>query len=483
MNSTFFFYDLETTGFNPREARIMQFAGQRTNMQLEPVGEPVNLLIKLSPDILPDPDAILVTGIIPQSTISDGITEFEFLHQFHEEIALPGTIFVGYNTVKFDDEFMRYINYRNFYDAYEWQWKDGKSRWDLLDVVRMTRALRPEGIKWPFASDGKPSNQLGLLTTANKLDHANAHDALSDVYATIELAKLIQNKQPKLFQFLLDKRGKREAAGIVETGQPFVYSSSSYSSEFEKTTVVAMITKHPKQQGVFVYDLRQDPDEFKDLTATQLTEAMRWKKPNEEGLRLPVQLLQFNRCPAVAPLSVLSQTSEEQLRHLKLDMKVIEENQRKLTSLPDFVKRLLEAIETEDKKRQTEILSNKQVVDAQLYDGFFSDEDRTKMSMVRATEAKDFDKLEPHFSDNRLSALLPLYKARNFPSSMTSEERSSWELFRKQRLLDGDQASRMAKYFERLQTLSVSEHLTSNQQYLLEELRLYGESIMPNDID
>ncbi|HZM64600.1 MAG TPA: exodeoxyribonuclease I, partial [Candidatus Saccharimonadales bacterium] len=178
MAASFFFYDLETSGFNPREARIMQFAGQRTDLELRPIGEPVNELIKMTADILPDPDAVLITAITPQQTLADGYTEAEFLHRFTEQVATPGTIFVGYNTVRFDDEFMRALHYRNFYDPYEWQWQDDRSRWDLLDVVRMTRALRPDGIAWPFDIHGKPTNRLELLTGLNKLNHEAAHDAL-----------------------------------------------------------------------------------------------------------------------------------------------------------------------------------------------------------------------------------------------------------------------------------------------------------------
>src|SRR5437868_10494102 len=214
MAASFFFYDLETSGFSAKSARIMQFAGQRTDMDLNPIGDPVDVLIKLEPDVLPDPDAVLITGITPQQTLADGLTEAEFLTYFYDEVVQDDTIFMGYNSVRFDDEFMRYMHYRNFYDAYEWQWCDGCTRWDLLDLVRMTRALRPEGIEWPFAPDGKPSNKLEYLASVNKLDHASAHDALSDVQASIALAKLIKIKQPKLFDYLLVHRDKRKIATL-----------------------------------------------------------------------------------------------------------------------------------------------------------------------------------------------------------------------------------------------------------------------------
>ena len=163
-DQTFLFYDLETSGINPRQSRIMQFAGQRTTLDFKPVGEPFNFLIKLNDDVLPDPDAILITGITPQRTIAEGISESEFTEIFNTKISTPGTIFVGFNNLRFDDEFIRFINYRNYYDAYTWQWQDGRSRWDILDMVRMTRALRPDGIEWPFAPDGRPANRLEYLT-------------------------------------------------------------------------------------------------------------------------------------------------------------------------------------------------------------------------------------------------------------------------------------------------------------------------------
>lgn len=209
MNESFFFYDLETSGLKAKEDRIMQFAGQRTTLDLAPIGEPVNILVKMTDDALPSPQAIGVTKITPQQTLRDGTLEAEFCKYIIDEIFTPGTIALGYNTVRFDDEFMRATLWRNFYDPYEWEWKDGRSRWDILDVVRMTRALRPEGINWPV-KDGKPTNRLELLTKENGLSHEHAHDALSDVYATIAVVKMIKEKQPKLFQFLFKTRGKKE---------------------------------------------------------------------------------------------------------------------------------------------------------------------------------------------------------------------------------------------------------------------------------
>lgn len=474
MNTTLYFYDLETSGFSPREARVMQFAGQRVDMDLKPIGEPHNILIKLTDDILPDPGAILVTGITPQQTLADGITEAEFLKIFASEVSTPGTIFVGFNTIRFDDEFMRFMQYRNYYDPYEWQWKDGRSRWDLLDVVRMTRALRPDGIKWPFASDGKPSNRLELLASVNKLDHTNAHDALSDVNATIALARLLKEKQPKLFEYLLQMRDKKKVAEFVDGGQPFVYASGKYSSDYEKVVVAVKLANHPERAGALVYDTRQDPKDFVDLTPEQIVDywTRKWDDP---GPRLPVKTLQYNRCPAVAPLGVLDDKSQ---KRLQIDLQAVEKHRKVLREHPDFVKNILRALEIMNKKQQATLLENELAVDARLYDGFFDDGDRKLFTKVQQTNPKEFGNIADEFKDERLKALWPLYKARNFPKFLTDTERITWESYRSQKLLGKD--NRLQQYFTQLESFTQQPNLSKSQQYLLEELKLYAESLIPD---
>lgn len=477
MADSFLFYDLETSGVNPREARIMQFAAQRTDLQLQPIGQPYNLLIKLSDDVLPDPDAVLITGITPQQTHADGITEAEFLHIFTHQIAQPGTIFVGFNTIRFDDEFMRHLHYRNFYDPYEWQWQDNRSKWDILDVVRMTRALRPEGIQWPFDTNGKPTNRLEFLTSVNKLEHTSAHDALSDVRATIAVARLIYNKQTKLFEYLLGMRHKRQVSDLVSSGEPFVYSSGRYASQHEKTTVAVYLADHPKKQAVLVYDLRHDPHQFLGLSIEELAKLMRFSK-DPQAQRLPVKTLQYNRCPAVAPLGVLNAASQQRLQ---IDLKQIQANRQVLQQQPDFAKKVVQATELLATEHQARLLSSDIDVDAQLYDGFFGDPDKLTMSAIRASQPHEMADFAHKLTDQRLKTMLPLYKARNHAAHLTDEERAAWEAFRSRKLLHGGQSSRVNRFFTRLQELAQASHLSSDKQYLLEELQLYGQSILPAD--
>ena len=483
MAASFFFYDLETSGFDARNARIMQFAGQRTDMELNSIGEPVNILIKLSPDTLPDPDAIMVTGITPQQTLSEGVTEAEFLKIFYDDVVQADTIFVGFNSIRFDDEFMRFLHYRNFYDAYAWQWENGCSKWDILDVVRMTRALRPDGIEWPFAPDGKPTNRLEFLTKVNKLDHAKAHDALNDVYATIAVAKLIYDKQKDLFEYLLSVRNKKSVSALIEKGDPFVYSSGRYPSANWHTTVSVKIARHPEQDAAIVYDLRHDPTPFLEMTSAQLADAWRYTK-DPDAVRLPVKTVKYNRCPAVAPLGVIKDEATQKRIGLTLDtvkhhLSILKQHQA------EFSKKILEAViilDGERTKAQIGLVDNKLTVDGRLYDGFIGDHDKQAMRAIRVAKPETLSEFTAELKDERLKNLLPLYKARNYPSSLDQDERAEWDSYCRYKLFEGGQTSRLAKYFSRLHELAASG-VSGQKQYLLEELQLYGQAIMPADLD
>jgi len=471
---TFFFYDLETSGLSPKNDRIMQFAGIRTDLNFNQIGEPVNILVKFPDDTLPSPGAINVTGITPQMTLMDGLSEPEFCKYVTSEIFTPGTIEVGYNSVRFDDEYMRYTFYRNFYDSYEWQWKDGRSRWDLLDVVRMTRALRPEGIKWPVTEverDGekfyKPNNRLENLTRENGIVHSHAHDALSDVEALISVAKMISEKQPKLYNFLFKIRGKKEVSRLVnlENKQMFVHSSGRYSSVFMNTTVVFPFTSS-KNGNVLVFDLRYN-----------LEELLEEEKEADEFYWNPiVKELALNKCPAVAPIQVLDSASTADSGDLAnpkqkgttgwekigLSLETVSRNLKTLLEHPEFAERM----RSEFEKRAEEFETDSDV-DGQLYEGFVPNSDKIKMKDIRERDASGLADYEPMFEDPRLSELLLHYKGRNFPNSLSEEEEKKWTRYRMARLQE--QEKKFVAELEKLQD--------SMEPGVLEDLVLWYQSL------
>lgn len=457
MNNNFFFYDLETSGLSAREDRIMQFAGQRTTLDLEPVGEPVNILVKMTEDALPSPRAIMVTKITPQMTLTDGISEVEFCKYVTEEIFTPGTIAVGYNTVRFDDEFMRACLWRNFYDPYKWEWKDGRSRWDILDVVRLTRALRPEGIEWPFTEDGRATNRLELITKLNGVSHEHAHDALSDVYATIAVARLIHERQPRLFEYLFKMRNKNEIKRLInlEDRRPFVYASGRYSSEHNKTTVVFPLTSG-RNGNVLVFDLRYN-----------LEEILKRADEPDSSARLKsffpiIKELCYNKCPAVAPVTVLE--SDNGWEKIGLSREVVDENLEILLKHPEFAETIREQYESRPE------FPPAVEPEAALYDGFLNDVDKVKVAAVRNADENRLADFHPDFVDTRLMGLLLHYKGRNYPKSLSETEAQEWEEYRKARI------ERLAPKF-----LKELEEIYKVDEYIGEELKLYFESIFAED--
>jgi len=472
MTKTFFFYDLETSGLSARNDRVMQFAGIRTDMEHNQIGEPVNILVKLNDDTLPSPEAVMVTGITPQQTQDEGYSEAEFAKMLVNDIFTPDTIAVGFNNIRFDDEFIRHLFWRNFFDPYEWSWKDGRSRWDLLDVVRMTRALRPEGITWPVDEKGVATNRLELMSKVNGLDHFKAHDALSDVEALIAVTKLIREKQPQLYDYLLKMRDKNVIKKLVNLDykQPFVYVSGRYDAEFNKATVSFPLTAG-KNGNVIVYDLRYDPTPFIEMNSKDLAKKLyaSWEERQaDDFIKLPVKELQYNRAPAVAPLSVLEQG--DGWKKIKLDIDTVNKHKKILLSAPGFAENIRSLYENrEEFKRSID-------PEAQLYDGFVSDGDKLRVEIVRNSKENELADFHPSFVDERLDPLLLHYKARNFPKSLSEEEAIEWEKWRSDRITNS-----LPTFMSSLQKISSTTN-DENKQFLLKELQLWAESIVPVDL-
>ena len=471
MAKTFFFYDLETSGLNPRKDRIMQFAGVRTDENFQQIGKSYNVLVALNDDTLPSPGALMVTGITPQQTVQDGYTEAQFAKIFTEEICTPDTTILGFNNIRFDDEFIRALLWRNFYDPYEWAYKDGRSRWDMLDVVRLTRVLRPEGVEWPEV-DGLPVNKLELISKVNGLEHTKAHDALSDVEALIAVTKLIAKQQPQLFNYLLNMRHKKAVGELVNTvnPKPFVYASGRYDSRFNKTTVALPIAE-AEHGSLCVYDLRYDPAEWIDKTESELNKILNtpWDERDERYKPLPIKKLQPNRAPAVAPLGVLEQANGWQ--KISLTLNEVEANYKKILAADDFVRR---AVKLLDRRPNLPPLPD---AEGKIYDGFLRDHDKLRCETVRNASFDDMRTLAmPKFDDERLVEIFPRYKVRNYPQFSSREERASYEAYRTTRL-----ASQLPSFLDEMQKLATRDDLSSHQQYVLEELQLWMESILPED--
>lgn len=479
---TFFFYDLETSGFSPQNDRIMQFAGQRTDENLNRIGEPINILVRLNDDVLPSPSALMVTKISPQKTVEEGYTEAEFSKMLVEEYFTPDTVIVGYNNVRFDDVHIQHLFWRNFYPPYDWQWKDGRSRWDLLDVVRMIRALRPEGINWPFIINEETgekfaANKLELLTKENGILHENAHDAMSDVDGLIDVARLLKEKQPQIFEYLFKIRSKNEVQKLVnlENPKPFVYTSGRFKVEFEKTTVAFPIAP-AKNQNVIVWDLQFSPEKFIDWSEDQILENITADfetRSSDDFEPIAAKILQYNKCPAVAPMGVLT---EENQQRLKIDLAEIQKNLDILRKNPHFAENLRSAFERRSEVFQDKSSAEKPAPEARLFEGFVSRSDDIKIEAVRNSTDRELADFHPDFADERLTGLLLHYKARSFPKSLSSQEKELWEEYRVKNL-----QKMIPNFMKEFQEIANNQNLNSQEEYILEEIKLWLENILPEN--
>lgn len=468
---TLFWHDYETFGTDSRRDRPIQFAGIRTTLELEVVDEPVMFFAQPPREMPPSPESCLITGITPQQAERDGVIEADFAARVHEQLAAPGTCGVGYNSLRFDDEFTRQLLYRNFFEPYAREWENSNSRWDLIDLVRMCEALRPEGIVWPTHDDGAPSFKLEHLARANHLQQERAHDALSDVHALIDLARLIRVRQPRLWDWHYSLRRKQRVFELLDltTMTPIVHVSSRYPASRHCLAVIIPLAVHPNRSGeIIVYDLSQDPADLLSLDADDIADRMFTPRADlPEGIeRIALKTIHANRSPALAPLSVLKGVD---MQRLQLDMDrclAHAETLRAATGLGEKLRSIFQHAADLPPPEDPELA---------LYSGFLPDSDKKLLRDVRGTPPDQLGQKTFAFRDPRYAELLFRYRARNWPDTLSAEERERWETFRQQRLTRPTPLTvlTLPDYFAQVSALR-NDPARSDKWPLLDQLQAWG---------
>lgn len=465
---TFFWHDYETSGLDTARDRPLQFAGIRTTLDLQPTGEPVMAMCRLPADILPHPEASLLTGISPQQANREGMSEFDFAAMVHDELGAPGTCGVGFNSLRFDDHVTRHLLYRNFHDPYAREWQHGNSRWDIIDLVRMCYALRPDGLEWPRKEDGTASFRLEDLARANQLEHGKAHDALSDVEATLGLARLIRDRQPRLWQWYLKLRDKKHARAQLDVVNktPLVHVSSRFPASHGHLSLILPLAEHPSRSNeVVVYDLSADPGDLLALPAEELAKRIFVRKEElPEGVeRIALRTVRCNQSPALAPLGVLQGVDVERIGldvgRCMAHAKILQAG----AGLADKARRVFDS----DKAPAED-------PELALYDGFPDNADKALCQRVRATPADGLAALASGFHDPRYATLLFRYRARNWPESLSPDERDLWQKHCRDRL-SGDSpltSISLAAYFDAIAQLRSVP--SANNAALLDQLETFG---------
>ncbi len=475
MTDSFLFYDLETFGADPRRTRIAQFAAIRTDAALNEIEEPIDLFVRPADDLLPSPVATLITGITPQRALRDGMPEADAFARIFEELARPKTCTLGYNSLRFDDEFVRFGLFRNFHDAYEREWRSGNSRWDLLDVMRLAHALRPDGIIWPKREDGATSFKLEHLAEANGVRQGDAHEALSDVRALIGIARRFRNAQPRLWDYAAKLRDKRFASNLLDTiaMTPVLHVSQRYPASRLCAAPVLPLARHPKiDSRVIVFDLDEEPDALLDLDVDTIASRLFVRSSDlTEGVRrVPLKEVHSNRCPALVAWDHLR---EADLQRLSLDPALIEARAARLRAAgPALAEKIRRVYAVEREYAPSD-------VDGSLYDGFVGDGDRRRLIEVRATAPAHLGTRDFGFTDPRLPELLFRYRARNWPDTLTPDEQVRWDDYRRARHAPGTTQAEQSfdDYFTQIDALRLDNPDAPTKLALLDALGDWGRDL------
>lgn len=474
---TFLWHDYETFGANTRRDRPAQFAAIRTDANLNEIGDPMMWYCRPAPDFLPEPQACLITGITPQFCLENGVPECQFARQINDEFARTGTIGVGYNTIRFDDEITRFMLWRNLLDPYAREWQNQCGRWDILDMLRTTYALRQEGINWPRNGEGRVSFKLEQFCAANGIVHESAHDALSDVRATIALAKLIKQAQPKLFDFCfaLHKKDKvAEEIGLPEQ-RPFLHISGMIPVENGCLCIAWPLAVHPTNKNeVIIWNLEHDPRVLLELNAETIRQRLFSKAEDlPEGVsRLPIKTIHLNKSPIVIrSLKTLLPAMAEQWG---ISVEAAMKNAEYALALPDL-NAIWQDVYNREIDAEREAAKD---VDQDLYGGFVGNGDRRLLEGLATSSGEKLAKTTPHFQDTRLEELFFRYRARNFPTTLTEEEAQRWEMLRASRFFEGSaNALTVDNYFAEIDRLS--ENANERDEEILAALYDYAEQIVP----
>lgn len=474
---TFLWHDYETFGVNTRSDRPAQFAAIRTDAELNEIGAPIMLYCQPAPDYLPDPQACLITGITPQRCLARGIPEYEFAARIEQAFAQPNTIGTGYNSIHFDDEVTRFLLWRNLIDPYAREWQNGCGRWDLLNVVRATYALRPDGINWPSNDDGRISFRLEHLCAANQISHESAHDALSDVRATIALARLIRARQPRLFDFCLKLHKKDAVAEQINlhAPRPFLHITGMVPVERGCLMLAWPLAAHPGNKNeIIVWDLAFDPAELFSLDADTIRTRLFSKTDDlPDGVsRLPIKTIHLNKSPIV--ISQLKTLDPDMAAQWGIDMAQSLRYAESLQNAPD-----MNAIWRTVYQRQRQDVID---VDEDLYNGFIGNNDRRTLTRLRDLSPAALIQAKSGFDDPRLEELLFRYRARNFPLLLSAADQQRWRQHCAARLFNGTGGARtLTQLAAAIDALA--ETADEHGEAILSALYDYAEQVAPEYTD
>ena len=399
----FVFYDYETTGISPEYDQPLQFAAIITDLDFNEIDR-VDIRCQLSPHILPAPKALHVTGVNPNQLLNNNLpTAFEFaqtIQEFTQKWA--PAIWIGYNTIQFDEKIMRQMFYQNLQpNIFATQFFDN-SRLDVMKMVFAVFAENPDILEWPINEKGKINFKLDQLAPANGFKSHNAHDALGDVEATIFILNIIKTKAPELYEQLIETRNKSYNLRLLSSFKP-VEVTFRFGGNYPKTYTGCLCSIPSNNNRVGFFDLDQSNPMDVILGDNELIEAAMQKSPQR------IRNIAVNQADTIRP----AKNTNAEWDHI---CAVIEEN-------IDFRKTVSECIIN---RYESDEDDGEKTIEEQIYGGFYSNEDKSVLEQFQLASWEERLNLLSRFSDERLKQLGRRLIAFNAPELLTTNEKNAF---------------------------------------------------------
>ncbi|CAL4324385.1 exodeoxyribonuclease I [Buchnera aphidicola] len=456
---SFLFYDYETFGLHPALDKPAQFACIRTDSDFNVIQKPIVLYCYPPNDYLPNIQSVLTTHISPIHAYKIGMNEFFFSKKIFDIFNVCNTCIVGYNNIQFDDEVTRNIFYRNLLDSYSWCWKQNNSRWDVIKIILACYVLSPNNFEWPKNDFGNISFKLQDLTNVNNITHTNKHDALSDVYATVYLIKLIKKKKPELLNFLFKYRVKNNIKNLIDIQNriPIIYISNIFGRLRNYTSCIIPIFWNMQNSNMLVFfDLYyniEDLIEYMKHIANNNIDIYQLRK-------VGINFLYINRCPVLIPINFFS---IKKLSCLGINSNIV------LKKICLLYKNILLIEKINIFFTNFKYNYNNTNVDLGIYNNFFSQKDHYLMKVIHNTEINKLNKKKFFFYDNRLKELFFRLRARNFPEILNIFEKKKWLLYRFKKF----NRNYINDYLMYLNKISLKYRYNNEKTFLLQEIKKY----------
>ncbi len=453
---TYIFYDTETTGKVPAFDQILQFAAVKTDAELN-VLDTFNIRCRLLPYIVPSPGALLVTGATIAAITTCPLSHFEMMRQIHEKMhrwSEGGAVFVGWNSMRFDETFLRQAYYQTLLPIYQTN-TNGNGRADVMRMAQVVASCAPNVLAVPLTAEGKRTFRLSLMAAANDVALENAHDALADTTATLGIARLIKQRAPALWGVLMANARKSAPLRLLQR-EPYMLLSEYYGNPFDY--IVAPIAANSGNANEWaLFDLQFDPAVYLGASDSELREAI-------DGTTKVIRRASVNAQPGLLPIDF----APDDVRGGRQSLETYHARAQAIRGNVEFRRRISRLLTA-----RYEDFVEPAYVEQRIYGGFPSNADQTRMHSFHAQFWEDRIGTVQEIEDERYRQIAQRLIAVERPDLLSEAQRQRWETWRRERFLTTEKvlwttvASALEEFVE------LSEDATPAQQTQLNDLQSF----------